>query len=173
MFAMKRSVIASHLKIFITSCMLLLLIGCGFSLRGNIDIPLEARSIWLVLDNKQNSPLLRQFKALAETNDLLLDENADNRIIISRSSFRRITTSRNSNAGVDEYTLRGELTFNIIGQDEQLIATNLNAFAERTFQYDANDGAASNSREAFLSKELRTELAQQILRQYSAHFKTK
>ncbi|MEH6445160.1 MAG: LPS assembly lipoprotein LptE [Oceanospirillaceae bacterium] len=173
MFAKKRSAITNHLKLFTTSFMLLLLIGCGFSLRGNIDIPLEARSVWLVLENSKNTALFRQFKALAVTNDLLLDENADNRIIISRSSFRRITTTRNSSAGVDEYTLRGELTFNIVGQDEQLIATNLNAFAERTFQYDANDAAASNSREAFLSKELRSELAQQILRQYSAHFKTK
>lgn len=163
----------AQLKLLLSALALTLLVGCGFSLRGNIAIPLEAQSIWLVVDSGKYREFDNQFKKLVETNKLHLDEFAENYITITDVNFRRITTTLDSSASVDEYTLRGELKFDIHGPDEALVATNLDAFSERTFQYDANDAAASNSREAFLNKEVWRDLAEQVLRQYAAHFKIK
>ncbi len=173
MTTIQSKLVPAQIKLLLSALVLTLLVGCGFSLRGNIAIPLEAQSIWLVADSSKHRALVSEFNALAKANSLTIDESAENYITLSRVNFRRITTSINSSANVDEYTLRGELTFDINGPDESMIATNLNAFSERTFQYDANDAAASNSREAFLNKEVWNDLAQQILRQYAAHFKIK
>ncbi len=168
-----KQLVPVQFKWLLSAIALTLLVGCGFSLRGNIPIPVEAQSIWLVADANKHREFVTQFKAIAKANSLTLDESADNYITLSNVHFRRITTSINSAAKVDEYTLRGELTFDINGKNEEVIGSDLNAFSERTFQYDANDAAASNSREAFLNKEVWNDLAAQILRQYAAHFKIK
>lgn len=168
-----KTLVPAPLKWLASAMLLTLLVGCGFSLRGNIAIPIEAQSIWLVADSNQHRELLKQFKILVKANGLQLDENADNNIVLTRVNFRKITTTINADADVDEYTLRGELAFDISGPDNAIVAKNLDAFSERTFQYDANDAAASNSREAFLNREVWRDLAEQTLRQYSAHFKIK
>ncbi|EPJ43601.1 MAG: hypothetical protein OFPII_40930 [Osedax symbiont Rs1] len=163
----------SNCKLLISCALLSLLVGCGFALRGNVEIPVEAQSLWLEISREGNSPLRENFESLAKQNNLQIDENADNQIVVTRIDYRKITTTLDANAEVDEYTLRGELIFNIIDGDKQVIANKLEAFSERTFQYDANDAAASNSREAFLNDELWHDLSQQILRQYAAHFRLK
>ena len=173
MTTIQSKLVPSPIKLLLSALVLTLLVGCGFSLRGNIAIPLEAQSIWLVADTNKQRPLISAFNRIAKANNLTIDETADNFITLTNVNFRRITTSINSSANVDEYTLRGELKFDINGPDEETIATGLDAFSERTFQYDANDAAASNSREAFLNNEVWNDLAEQILRQYAAHFKIK
>ncbi|EPJ45322.1 MAG: hypothetical protein OFPI_37240 [Osedax symbiont Rs2] len=176
MFALTKTIRWANMRLIATSLFFSLLIGCGFSLRGNIEIPVEAQSVWLVVEGKsayQSSPLLKHFKALAEQNSLRLESNANYQIIVTSVNFRRISTTITSDAKVDEYTLRGELSFDILDSEEQVIASNLEAFSERTFQYDANDAAASNSREAFLNTELWNDLSQQILRQYAARLRIK
>ncbi|MCJ8337685.1 MAG: LPS assembly lipoprotein LptE [Pseudomonadales bacterium] len=176
MFALSKTIGWSQFRLLATGLFFSLLIGCGFSLRGNIEIPVEAQSLWLVIEDQsssQNSPLQKHFKALAEQNNLHIASDADYQIIVTSVNFRRISTTITSDAKVDEYTLRGELSFDILDPDEQVIASNLEAFSERTFQYDANDAAASNSREAFLNAELWSDLSQQILRQYAARLRIK
>jgi outer membrane lipopolysaccharide assembly protein LptE/RlpB len=162
-----------NLKLMLITVVLTFLVGFGFSLRGDIEVPLEAQSIWLVIENDKNSPLQKAFQSIVKQNRFSIDEQADNQIIVTRIDFRKITTTLNADAEVDEYTLRGELNFNIINSDKEIIASNLEGFAERTFQYDANDAAASNSREAFLNQELWRTLSEQILRQYAARFRLK
>ena len=176
MFALSKTIGWSQFRLLATGLFFSLLIGCGFSLRGNIEIPVEAQSLWLVIEDQssyQNSPLYKHFKALAEQNSLQIDSDADYQIIVTSVNFRRISTTITSDAKVDEYTLRGELSFDILDGEELVIASNLEAFSERTFQYDANDAAASNSREAFLNAELWSDLSQQILRQYAARLRIK
>jgi len=161
----------SKLKLFLACSLLSLLVGCGFALRGNIEIPEEAQSLWLVIKDGNSDSLRRSFSKLVEQNNLTLDEFADNQVIVNRVSFRRITTTLTSDSDVDEYTLRGELDFDIVNKDGDIIAKGLEGFAERTFEYDANDAAAANSREAFLNNEIWQNLSQQILRQYAAYFR--
>lgn len=163
----------SKLKTLFICSLLSLLIGCGFALRGNIEIPVEAQSLWLVIKDNNSASLQKSFNALVEQNNLTLDEFADNQIIVNRVNFRRITTTLTSDSDVDEYTLRGELDFDIVNKDGDIIAKDLEGFAERTFEYDANDAAAANSREAFLNNEIWQNLSQQILRQYAAYFRLK
>jgi len=159
---------------FITTLLTLtILSGCGFALRGNIELPPEAQVVWLEMKEKTNSAFIDNFKILVRQNNLQFDESAELIIVVTRANFRRITTTIGSNAEVDEYTLRGELSFDIKDSNDELLASNLEAFSERTFQYDANDAAASNSREAFLNGEVWRDLSQQILRQYAARVRIK
>jgi len=162
-------------KIIAIFCLvtLTLLSGCGFSLRGNIELPLEAQVIWLETEKNTSNVFKNSFKKLVKQNNLRLDETAGIKIIVTRVNFRKITTTIGSDAEVDEYTLRGELSFDIQGENKEVLASNLEAFSERTFQYDANDAAASNSREAFLNTEVWRDLSQQILRQYAARVRIK
>ena len=164
-----------RLKLVTVSLYLMVLVGCGFALRSEFQIPLQAQAIWIEFKDAKNLNLNLQssFESLAKNSGLFIEETAENKILVTAVTFRRITTTLSSNAKVDEYTLRGELKFDILDKEDQLIATQLDAFSERTFQYDANDAAASNSREAFLRDEVWRSLAQQMLRQYAAYFRLK
>lgn len=173
MFAMHNFSFLPSFKLFTSALCLTLLVGCGFALRGNIEIPLEAQAIWIDIKSEKDSELRDAFESLAKANGLHIEKSSDNKIFVTLNNFRRITTTLDANAKVDEYTLRGELKFDIVGLDDQVIASQLDAFAERTFQYDANDASASNSREAFLKDEVWRSLSEQILRQYAAHFRLK
>lgn len=164
-----------RLKLVTVSLYLMVLVGCGFALRSEFQIPLQAQAIWIEFKEAKNLNLNLQssFESLAKNSGLFIEETAENKILVTAVTFRRITTTLSSNAKVDEYTLRGELKFDILDKEDQLIATQLDAFSERTFQYDANDAAASNSREAFLRDEVWRSLAEQMLRQYAAYFRLK
>ena len=164
-----------RLKLVTVSLYLMVLVGCGFALRSEFQIPLQAQAIWIEFKEVKNLNLNLQspFESLAKNSGLFIEETAENKILVTAVTFRRITTTLSPNAKVDEYTLRGELNFDILDKEDQLIATQLDAFSERTFQYDANDAAASNSREAFLRDEVWRSLAQQMLRQYAAYFRLK
>ena len=164
-----------RLKLVTVSLYLMVLVGCGFALRSEFQIPLQAQAIWIEFKEAKNLNLNLQssFESLAKNSGLFIEETAENKILVTAVTFRRITTTLSSNAKVDEYTLRGELKFDILDKEDQLIATQLDAFSERTFQYDANDAAASNSREAFLRDEVWRSLAGQMLRQYAAYFRLK
>ena len=164
-----------RLKLVTVSLYLMVLVGCGFALRSEFQIPLQAQAIWIEFKEVKNLNLNLQssFESLAKNSGLFIEETAENKILVTAVTFRRITTTLSSNAKVDEYTLRGELKFDILDKEDQLIATQLDAFSERTFQYDANDAAASNSREAFLRDEVWRSLAGQMLRQYAAYFRLK
>lgn len=162
-----------RLKLVTVSLYLMVLVGCGFALRSEFQIPLQAQAIWIEFKEGKNLNLQSSFESLAKNSGLFIEETAENKILVTAVTFRRITTTLSSNAKVDEYTLRGELKFDILDKEDQLIATQLDAFSERTFQYDANDAAASNSREAFLRDEVWRSLAGQMLRQYAAYFRLK
>lgn len=162
-----------RLKLVTVSLYLMVLVGCGFALRSEFQIPLQAQAIWIEFKEAKNLNLQSSFESLAKNSGLFIEETAENKILVTAVTFRRITTTLSSNAKVDEYTLRGELKFDILDKEDQLIATQLDAFSERTFQYDANDAAASNSREAFLRDEVWRSLAEQMLRQYAAYFRLK
>lgn len=164
-----------RLKLVTVSLYLMVLVGCGFALRSEFQIPLQAQAIWIEFKEVKNLNLNLQssFESLAKNSGLFIEETAENKILVTAVTFRRITTTLSPNAKVDEYTLRGELKFDILDKEDQLIATQLDAFSERTFQYDANDAAASNSREAFLRDEVWRSLAGQMLRQYAAYFRLK
>ena len=168
MFTASKKLIPVNVTAIFFLTILTTLASCGFALRGNIEIPVEAQSFWLEFNNASHPVFMQEFGLLVEQNNLDLNETADNRIVITRLNIRKITTTINAAAEVDEYTLRGELSFDIVGLEEEPLATNLEAFSERTFQYDANDAAASNSREAFLKRELLRDLSEQVIRQYAA-----
>lgn len=175
MLAFNSKYFLKRLKLVTVSLFLMVLVGCGFALRSEFQIPLQAQAIWIEFKDAKNLNLnlQRSFESLAKNSGLFIEETAENKILVTDVTFRRITTTLSSNAKVDEYTLRGELKFDILDTEGQLIATQLDAFSERTFQYDANDAAASNSREAFLIDEVWRGLAEQALRQYAAYFRLK
>lgn len=175
MLAFNSKYFLKRLKLVTVSLFLMVLVGCGFALRSEFQIPLQAQAIWIEFKDAKNLNLnlQRSFESLAKNSGLFIEETAENKILVTDVTFRRITTTLSSNAKVDEYTLRGELKFDILDTEGQLIATQLDAFSERTFQYDANDAAASNSREAFLRDEVWRGLAEQVLRQYAAYFRLK
>ena len=175
MLAFNSKYFLKRLKLVTVSLFLMVLVGCGFALRSEFQIPLQAQAIWIEFKDAKylNLNLQRSFESLAKNSGLFIEETAEDKILVTDVTFRRITTTLSSNAKVDEYTLRGELKFDILDTEGQLIATQLDAFSERTFQYDANDAAASNSREAFLRDEVWRSLAEQVLRQHTAYFRLK
>lgn len=161
------------LRLITVTTLISALIGCGFALRGNVEIPLDAQHLDLVFnDDDENLDFSRQFLFVAQQNGIKFGPDSPYQIDVSRWNYKRISTTLDSNALVDEYTLHAEVIFNI-AEGDQVLAKQLEAFAQRTFQFDANAQAADNSRESIVSAELWRDISQQILRQYAARLKSK
>ncbi|MGB1238834.1 MAG: LPS assembly lipoprotein LptE [Pseudomonadales bacterium] len=168
-----RSISIVHtLRAALLSLTVIGMLGCGFALRGNVEIPLSAQSLNLVYSEEENLSLSRQFNVIARQNGIRLSEGAEYQIRIEQVNYKRISSTFDSNALVDEYVLTAEVTFDIIDAQEEVLAAGLEAFSERSYQFDANATAASNSRESIVSAELWRNISQQILRQYAARLKS-
>ena len=58
MFATSSFTSFSCAKLLISTLCLTLLVGCGFALRGNIEIPLEAQAIWIDIKGESDLSLI-------------------------------------------------------------------------------------------------------------------
>lgn len=149
--------------------------GCGFQLRGTSAIELENRELALEMRRGELPDALQiAFDSTAELNNIALNSASEYRILVTDARLERRSTTLRSTGQVDEYTLTGQVNFNIYQRDvEQPIAEGLEAFAERTYQYDANAAAASNSQEQLLRREIWRRLSEQMLRQFAGRIKAR
>jgi LPS-assembly lipoprotein len=144
-----------------------LLAACGFHLRGEAIMPFKKLYIEAV---NPNSPLINELRRDLEANNIQLTNSAEQADvvlnIVSELPEKQIL-SLGGSGRVNEYQLRYRVSLRAYDnqQREWLPADELQL--SRDFSYDDAQILAKEAEEALLYQNLRTDMAQQIVRRLS------
>ena len=154
-------------KGFLTIIIVSLLVtsGCGWHLRGQIDLPADQRDIYLSISGSARAiekDLRREF-TLNGIN--LVDQSQANLLVsvIKLSQDRRVS-SLGTDAVADSVSLSLLVTYSVTRQDGKIIIPLGPARVGKSYTYDRNSVAAKAREEQTIREEIQQELAQQILR---------
>lgn len=144
----------------------LLLGGCGFHLRGYEAVPEHLKRLYLQAHDGATGSSLRQ---LLQANGIVLVEDpadAPYRLLILSETHERKAATLNTQAKTEEYELRSQLQFEIRDADDQVVVPAVNLLVERVYSFDENNIVAKDAEEALLRREMRDDLARQVVRRY-------
>ncbi len=148
----------------------LLLVSCGFHLRGtgNVDIP-SALSVMQVRveDNLlENDPLLAAMKnALRSRTNIQVQESGDvPQLILYGERSESQVLSVTLTGKVDEYLLKYEVSFRLTDKDGKLLSSPQTVKVQRDHQFDRLNVLAKEREEQELRREMQRDAVQQILR---------
>ena len=151
----------------------LLLISCGFHLRGTgkAELPPALSTLRVMLEGsqQQNDPLLVAMKnALRTQTDVQLEDTGDAPLLVlygERSDSQVLSVSSTGKA--DEYLLKYEVSFRLTGKDGKALAESQTVRVRRDHAFDRLNVLAKEREEQELRREMRRDVVQQILRRLS------
>jgi LPS-assembly lipoprotein len=155
---MFRSVIIALLVVGVTAC--------GWHLRGSLDLPDELRSVHLNAAGVDR--FLREDLERALTLSQVKLEPADTAaftISLSNVEQERRVNSVGTDGVADSIRLGLATEYTVTDRDGNLLVTDGSAQVVRVYNFDRDNVAAKAQEEQLVLKELRRELAQQLLRQ--------
>ena len=147
------------IKKFLIFAVVLLLTGCGYHLRGAVDLPSSLKNVYL----EGGSPQLReQFKkALRSTSAKLVSAPAEGgltvRILDEDSQTRSLSLS--SSGKSNEFELGLRVDYDLLGAGNEPLLERQPIELRRSFYYDQQVVMATDSEE----NTIRTELYQQVV----------
>lgn len=161
----------NHLIILV---LVMLSAACGWHLRGSVTLPPSVEHLYVSAEDPYNPTMIElRERLLAAGVELapsplgvpytlaITEENQDSRVA---------AVGADSLASAYEVTL--EVRYDIIGPQGEPVARNLSSSVTRSYESDAASAGAGSREEVMLLGEMRTELAQQILRRLQAEINT-
>ena len=131
----------------------LALVSCGYSMRGNINLPDDIRMISLT--SESYSPLLISItENLKNSNINVTDSKNKNlyRINILSESFKRRQLSINASGRVNEYEIIYDLSFEISPPNMKSDVETITLY--RDYSFDENNIMGNSDREEQIRKEM-------------------
>ena len=157
---LRRTLIGATAALLITG-----ITGCGFQLRGQLDVPEHLRQLQLVQSHNVHRLTTSLIEAL-RINQLEITAAAPYRLEVIRAVEKRRSVTLDSAANVDEYELTLDVDFQVTDTEGRLILTPQQLSTERVYTYDANAETAANEQEELLKQEMADDLARQIVMRY-------
>ncbi len=147
---------------------ILIVSACGWRLRGTLTLP-EGLEVVQVISEREAADIAEELRDLLKNNNVQVTDNAaEAQLTIKLNSFseRRRATTLGNNTLITEYELISEARFDITRRAdvEQTLLDNELATSTRSYDYDENDVASSNQEQRLLQREMRLDVAQQIVR---------
>jgi LPS-assembly lipoprotein len=144
--------------------LMLSLAGCGFTLRGSVDLPPQLRTLQIE-SPVPNSELVREVSRMLRNNSVALTDKPNDdiwRLGIGTEQVRERVLSVNANARAGEY----EVTMDVAAQlrrGTQVVGPETLSVS-RVYLADPENAVAKNEEAELIRSEMRRELAQQVLR---------
>jgi len=150
--------------------LLMLLIGCGFHLRGAIDYSDSLKSIYVEGISLQRGIGLYLKRGLKSNGIEVLDTYQKGSAVlkVTETKHDRRVLSVGSSAKISEYELYSSISFSLTDSHGEILAGSQQVQAHRDFQFNENQVLARESEEASLRQHLNKELVQGVLRRLSA-----
>ena len=148
----------------------MLLSGCGYQLRGNIDLPSDLKQVSVV--SQKYSDLVRNISQRFSNSDIKVVNTSDRdlyRVKIVSEVFNRRQLSINISGRVNEYELIYNVTYQISGPDEKSKEETLSLY--RDYSFDENNIMGNADREAQIKKEMTSNAASLIFTKLIARIK--
>lgn len=151
------------------------LVGCGFHLRGKIEIADEMRvvnvrdiskasdSAW---ESDGHDGLQRTTVAAFTGNGFVVTDGAPVTVELLNETLRRSIASIAANASAAEYQIDYALEFRISAADGSALVPATTIKIDRSYRYHEDAAMGSAEEEAMLYRDLRRDAVGQIIRQY-------
>lgn len=149
----------------------MVLIGCGFHLRGaDGALATPFKTVHLAVDARSplGVELARNLRASGDTQLVATAKEAEATLEILQDNRNKIVLSLNSAGRVREFALTHQLRFRVIDAvgREVLLPTEINL--RRTISFNETQVLAKEAEEALLFRDMQTDMVQQVLRRISA-----
>lgn len=159
------------LRITIISLLLAALSGCGFHLRGDVDLPSNMQVLYIDGVNQYDNFAVELRRSLRGSGvNVVEDVNSAQAVVkLSNVRFDRRVLSVSGNTGkVREYELFYGAEVTVLDRAGKVILPAQRLRLVRDYVFDENDVLGKSSEEAQLRKEMQTDLISQILRRLQA-----
>lgn len=158
------------LMMVVLMMMAIMLTGCGFQLRGQIDLPEPMRQMALATPDA-TSDFVRELTAQLRANGVQLTDGATagaSRLVIERERVYREALTISQDARVREYVLYLEVRFGFFDSDGEPIVENEVVRLSREYRFDEQAILGSSREEEVLTQDLSRELAAQLIRRLAS-----
>ena len=145
---------------------LLIISGCGFQLRGTVDVPEDWMRLHLRTANPNSELTGATINGFTANGVEFVDRDKANYTLhLGPETFKRRNLSIGSNARAAEFELEMSTTLRVTDNSgsELMAATDLSVFRIMTSDVNNITGKVEESR--LLQREMRVDLVQQIMRQ--------
>lgn len=145
-----------------------LLPGCGFQLRGAAHYPFASLYLQAPEGSELGRSVLRRLAASSHDLRLIIDANeraqADVVLHLQGERNERVVLAKTVAGQVRELQLRLHLRFQLLGRDGRVWIESTEISQQRDMSYSENLTLAKDDEEAGLIRDMREDIAQQLLR---------
>jgi LPS-assembly lipoprotein len=143
----------------------LLLAGCGFQLRGAVDLPPEMARTYISGLEERDALLLELERQLRSAGAEIVQSravaSAELRVLGLRDTRRVLTVG--GDASVQEYELATTVSFDVRGTDNEFRRERMTLTVVRDMTFDETNVVGKGGEEVLLREEMRRELAWQMV----------
>lgn len=156
-------------KAFVLLACAVALTACGFALRGTGDYSKLLPEDWksLALDSANgNSELSREITSRFAANGVQWGERGETQytLVVKTEKFKQDNLSLSSEARAAEYELTMSTQFTVLDSNNQIAMEETKVGVVKQMENDPRNVVGKEEEIRLLQREMRTELAQQILR---------
>lgn len=146
----------------------ILLVSCGFHLRGNYDFPFSTLYINFPANSHTASVLKRQIQGMNATRIVNNPQEAE--VILSAISEknRREILTYNVQGRVREYSLHYDLEYMIKTAQGKVLLAPTKTTLRRTMTYDDSEALSKENEAILLYKDMQSDMAQRLLRRLAS-----
>ena len=151
---------------------LLLLAGCGFHLRGNIDLPADLQRMYVDGTSKYSGLGLELRRSLRANGVELVDKPGASQVTlkISAANYKRRLLSVSGTSGkTAEYELKYSLSISLQDRDGKVLLAPQTLRQRRDYTYDRDNVLGKGNEEARFRVEMERDLVRQILRRLQSY----
>lgn len=151
---------------------LLLLSGCGFQLRGNIDLPAGLQQMHVEGTSKYSGLGLELRRGLKTSGVNVVSEASAAQVIlkVSSPSFQRRLLSVSGTSGkTTEYELTYTLNISLQDRNGKVLLAPQTLRQLRDYTYDQNNVLGKGDEQSRLQKDMQRDLVRQVLNRLQAY----
>lgn len=158
-----------YLKLLISCLLISLISGCGFHLRGTVNLPKGIEPFYIIA-NQPNDVIYVELNNIFNANGLTLTEDpgaANYQLVITNQKRDRRTTAVGIDGRAAEYQLLETVTYNLKDNRGRIASGPSEITERRTLRNSPNRVISTESEEKLLRTEMKRNLARKIARQIS------
>jgi LPS-assembly lipoprotein len=139
--------------------------GCGFHLRGSLDLPPSFSSVYVQGGNPYGELVTELRRALAGTGTRLVDRPEDAQAVLTLlgEDLNRRVLAVGSTGKAREYGLRLQVQFQATTPQGEVLVSPQSIYAVRDYSFDPTQVLGTADQETFLRREMVRDAVQQIL----------
>ncbi len=141
--------------------------GCGFHLRGKVELSPELMNVYVEGSDPELVNDLKDSLDFSGATVVSSPASATSAVVLE-SRYERVVRTLDSRGLATGYVLRYDARFRVISSEGERLHESGVITLKRNFDFDATQVLQKESEEEFLREDMREQLIQQVMRQLSA-----